>query len=271
MNVLLPLGSQEFNNQEKIPRVIHYCWFGPNPIPKFVKKCIKSWKKFLPDYKIILWNEQNFDVNQHVYTREAFEKKKYAFITDYVRIYVLFTYGGIYFDSDVEILKNLDVFLVHSAFSSFEHPESIPTGLMAAEKGNAWIKAILDYYEGKKFINNNGSLEIVSNTKIITDISVRNFGLIKNNKYQILPGDTHIYPKEYFCPWDWDKNKPIPTSNTYAIHHFSGSWVSKSLKLKVYLKKKKTLLGMSVNHILGDKLYNLIANSSFRKIKIFKN
>lgn len=264
MDTIQSKNLDNLQNQEKIPRIIHYCWFGPKPIPKFVKKCIKSWKKYLPDYEIILWNEKNFDVNDHIYTKEAFEKKKYAFITDYVRVYILYTYGGIYLDSDVEILKNIDKFLIHSAFSSFEHPDFIPTGLMAAEKENMWMKAILDHYKDKHFINKDGSLDIIANTRIITDISVNNFGLIKNNEYQILPGDTHIYPKEFFCPWDWNNNVARPTNNSYAIHHFSGSWVPNSLKFKVYCKKKKTMLGIRVKHILGIKLYDLIANHTFR-------
>jgi hypothetical protein len=265
METIFPLDFHISNSQEKIPRVIHYCWFGPKSIPRVVKRCVKSWKKFLPDYKIILWNEHNFDVNQHIYTQEAYAKKKYAFVTDYVRIYLLYTYGGIYLDSDVEIIKNIDEFLIHSAFSSFEHPDFIPTGLMASEKGNLWIKSLLNYYDSKHFIKEDDTLDMVSNTKIITQISVKDFGLIRNNEYQILKGDAHIFPKEYFCPWDWEKHCAVPTINSYAIHHFSGSWVSNSFRVRLFLKKQKTSIGLVVIRLLGTTLYNKIANSTFRK------
>ena len=109
----------------RIPKVIHYCWFGRGKLPKLAKKCIKSWKKYLPDYKIIEWNEDNFDINSNQYVREAYEAKKYAFVSDYVRLYALYNYGGIYMDTDVEVIKSLDEFLIHEAFSGFESPKDI--------------------------------------------------------------------------------------------------------------------------------------------------
>ena len=133
-----------------IPKKIYYCWFGGKPLPKLAKKCIKSWKKFLPDYEIIECNENNFDLNCCDYVREAYDNKKYAFVTDYVRLYMLYKEGGIYMDTDVEVLKNLDCFLNEKAFSGFENEKYVPTGLMASEKGNEIIGELLNYYDNKK-------------------------------------------------------------------------------------------------------------------------
>ena len=128
-------------NKRMIPKTIHYCWFGGNPLPKLAKKCIKSWKKYCPDFEIIEWNEANFDISSApLYVRQAYEAKKWAFVTDYVRLYALTSYGGIYMDTDVEVIKPLDFFLNHDAFSGFESEKSIPTGIMASKKGNIWVK-----------------------------------------------------------------------------------------------------------------------------------
>ena len=134
-----------------IPKIIHYCWFGGNPYPEDVKKCIESWKKNLPDYEIREWNEGNFDFNQIPYTKEAYETKKWAFITDYVRLHALNLYGGIYMDTDVEILKSLDPFLHEKGFAGFERIDGIQTGLMAAEKGHPFIRELKQEYEKLHF------------------------------------------------------------------------------------------------------------------------
>ena len=130
--IKIQIPETPLNPNEQIPRIIHYCWFGGKPLPSLAKKCLKSWKKYLPDYKVICWDENSFDVYAHPFTKEAFESKKWAFITDYVRLYVLNEVGGVYMDSDVEVIKPIDEFLINSAFSSFESPYLIPTGLMAS-------------------------------------------------------------------------------------------------------------------------------------------
>ena len=127
-----------------IPKIIHYCWFGGNELPEMAKRCINSWKQVLPEYKIIRWDESNFDIC-NTYVKEAYENKKYAFVTDYVRLYTMYTYGGIYMDTDVEVLKPLDKFLVNKAFSGFENYMNIPTGIMACEKGYPDFKELLSY------------------------------------------------------------------------------------------------------------------------------
>ncbi|OKP87635.1 glycosyl transferase [Paenibacillus sp. P32E] len=199
-----------------------------------MNKCINSWKVYLPDYEIKEWNEKNFDVESNRYTQEAYKEKKWAHVTDYVRLYVLYHHGGVYMDTDVEILKNIDVFLLHSAFSGFEDINLIPTGIMGAEKNNAWIKDLLTYYDGKTFYKDNGELDLVPNTRTITELSYK-YGLVSNGQYQVLNQEVYIYPKEYFCPKEYASNKIKITENTYCIHHFNGSWLDKNTRVKRFL------------------------------------
>lgn len=209
-------------------------------MPKLNQKCIESWKKILPDYELKLWNEDNFDVTTNQFVKEAYEMKKWAFVTDFVRLYVLYHYGGIYMDTDVEVLKRLDPFLQHSAFTGFENDKYIPTGIMGAEKGNKWIGYLLNYYENKKFILKDRSLNTIPNTQIITEMS-KEWGLKINNRYQVLKGDIHIYPSEYFCPLAYNSLKKNFTKNTYTIHHFSGSWLDSRSKIKLKVKRLLSL------------------------------
>ena len=127
-----------------IPKKIHYCWFGRNPLPESAQKCIASWRKYLPDYEIKEWNEDNFDINVNLYVKQAYESRKFAFVTDYVRLYALASEGGVYMDTDVEVLKTFDPFLHHHAFSGFENNNYVPTGMMASEKNGKWVTELLD-------------------------------------------------------------------------------------------------------------------------------
>lgn len=208
-----------------IPKIIHYCWFGRGALPEDSKQYIESWKKYCPDYEIKEWNEDNFDVNSNRYVKEAYEAKKYAFVTDYVRLYALYHEGGIYMDTDVEVIKPLDRFLEHHAFSSFENNDSIPTGLMASEKGGKWVKKLLDEYDGISFIKPDKTMDLTTNVIRITNLTEKEYGLKRKSSYQDL-GDVTLYPHEYFCPKDWNTGKINITENTYAIHHFKGSWHS---------------------------------------------
>ena len=188
-----------------IPKVIHYCWFGGKEMPKLAKKCIKSWKKYCPDYELKLWNEETFDINSNPYVKEAYENKKFAFVTDYVRLFALYNYGGVYMDTDVEVLKSIDEFLENAAFTGFESSNYVPTGIMASEKKLPIIKSLLDYYTDRHFVNTDGSFDITTNTKTITKI-LSDKGLILNNSYQKVEEFT-LYPSDYFCPIDWRTNK----------------------------------------------------------------
>lgn len=208
-----------------IPKRIHYCWFGGNLLPELAEKCISSWKKFCPDYEIIEWNEKNFDINCCPYVSEAYQAKKWAFVTDYVRLFVLYTYGGIYMDTDVEIIRSINPFLNHNAFSGFENDKQIPTGIMAAEKENPWIEKLLSYYQGRHFIFEDGCLDLTTNVNIITKITADNYPIKLNNTYQVLD-DVTFYPKEYFCPKDFEMKEIHLTNESVTIHHFNGSWIT---------------------------------------------
>ena len=217
-----------------IPKIIHYCWFGGNPLPDDAKSCIESWKKNCPDYEIREWNESNFDLNCCSYVRQAYEAKKWAFITDYVRLYAMVNYGGIYMDTDVEVRKPLDSFLKHQAFSGFQEPKYIPTGIMACEKGFPLFKQLLDEYDTRVFVKDDGSYNTVPNTVYITDLCLER-GLELNNKYQVVEGFA-LYPVDYFCAKSFATGMVQETENTYTIHHFAGSWYTEEQKRRKELK-----------------------------------
>lgn len=217
---------------QKIPKIIHYCWFGRGEKNQKIRECIESWKKYLSDYEFIEWNEDNFDIRCNQYVKEAYENRKWAFVTDYVRLYTLYHYGGIYMDTDVEVLKSLDIFLENQAFSGFEDEMHIPTGIMGSVKKHIWIEKLLKFYEDKHFIENE-KLDLTPNTQTITDITRKEFDLILNNKKQILKGGLILYPKDYFCPKNHYNGKIYLTENTYTIHHFNGSWRDKNLLQKI--------------------------------------
>lgn len=216
-----------------IPKIIHYCWFGRGPKPELANKCIESWKKFLPEYEIKEWNEDNFDLNLYPYTKEAYENRKFAFVTDVVRLYALYNEGGIYMDTDVEVLKPLDKFLHHNAFSGFEDGVNVPTGIMASEKGGKWAKENLEYYNDRHFIGKDGSLDLRTNVYTITNYMLQ-YGLKQDNTLQDFEGLITMYPKEYFCPLSVDGYELKITPNTHTIHHFMGSWGSKSKMVKYW-------------------------------------
>lgn len=251
-----------------IPKKIHYCWFGHNPKPKLAKKCIKSWKKYCPDYEIIEWNEDNFDISSSpLYVRQAYEAKKWAFVTDYVRLYALTMYGGIYMDTDVEVTKNLDVFLKHEAFSGFEDNEHILTGIMACEKDNRLFKGWLKEYDKLLFVNEDGTYNMQTNVVTITN-SMKKMGMKLDNSFQIIDGCA-FYPNDYFCPKDFYSNMIVVTENTHTIHHFSGSWLDKETQKKHRKNARKRIREIRIDRIkhtpnrvlkrlLGDEKYEML-------------
>lgn len=239
-----------------IPKIIHYCWFGRGQMPSLAEKCIASWKKYLPDYEIKEWNEDNFNLDLYPYVREAYNARKFAFVTDVVRLYALYTEGGIYMDTDVEVLKPLDQFLVHIAFSGFEGHTTVSTGIMASERGGAWAKENLAYYDGRHFRKTDGSLDITTNVTTVTNYMLAK-GLKPNNTLQDFPNLITFYPKEYFCPIDYKTKKGEITSNTYCIHHFAGSWMSVRKKIKNrfirFIGPTLTTLLMKIKHMIKNK------------------
>jgi mannosyltransferase OCH1-like enzyme len=220
-----------------IPKIIHYCWFGKGDMPKLETECIRSWKKHLPDYEFVLWNEERFDVTKHPYVKEAYEAKKYAFVTDYVRLYALYYYGGIYMDTDVEVLKPLDSFLVHKAFIGCESDVLLGTGTIGAESGHPWIKDLLAEYENKRFILPDGSYNTIPNTYLVAEFTKKAYGWEPKDAYQVLKEDLHVYPFDFFCAKDLRTGKICANENTYTIHRFSGSWKSKREKLNDEIKR----------------------------------
>lgn len=217
-------------------------------MPELALKCIASWKKYLPEYEIKEWNEDNFDLDMYPYVREAYDNRKFAFVTDVVRLYALYHEGGVYMDTDVEVLKPLDKFLHHPAFSGFEDDTHIPTGIMASERHGAWAKWQLEYYQGKHFVKEDKTLDLTTNVLIIGS-SMAQSGFVMKNSFQDFKGMIAIYPKDYFCPKSHVDGQIYLTENTYTIHHFAGSWQPKSLKV-----------GKKIRKIIGEKMYLLLVN-----------
>lgn len=207
-----------------IPKVIHYCWFGRSKLPPLAKKCIASWKKFLPDYEIIEWNEDNYDITQNAYMAAAYKEKKYGFVPDYIRSDLIYRYGGFYFDTDVEVIRSLDSLLHYKGILGFESKDFVAGGLIVAgEKGLEIFKEMRDIYDNISFYNKDGSLNLLPSPAYNTEVLVRH-GLKKNGMLQDVAGIT-IFPTDYFCPKPSEFEKTHLTENTYTIHHYAGSWI----------------------------------------------
>lgn len=220
-----------------IPKIIHYCWFGRNALPPLAVKCINSWKKFFPDYEIIEWNEDNFDVNVIPYTQEAYASKKYAFVSDYARFWILYKYGGLYFDTDVEVIRPMDDIIQKGPFMGCETNYlkkgataiAVAPGLgLGVNPGLGLYKEILDLYATLHFIEN-GVLNETTVVQYITEILYKK-GLLNVNKIQNCAG-VWIYPMEYFCPLHGSKINF--TKNTRSIHHYMASWKNLSIRKKI--------------------------------------
>lgn len=219
-----------------IPKIIHYCWFGHSPLPELAVKCIDSWKRLLPDYEIIEWNENNYDINSIPYIAEAYKNKKYAFVSDYARFDILYHHGGVYFDTDVEVLKDITPIIEKGAFVGLEKIGSIATGLgIGFEKGNEVLKDILDSYKNETFILPNGELNLRTVVDRVTEIFIK-YGFSNLEELQIVK-NVVIYPIEYFCPKNPDTGIINITDNSYTIHHYDGSWLSHNMKI-LYREKQ---------------------------------
>jgi mannosyltransferase OCH1-like enzyme len=210
-----------------IPKIIHYCWFGGNPIPEFSQKCIASWKKYCPEYEIKEWNDNNYNVHKMKYIDEAYNAGKYAFASDYARFDIIYQYGGIFLDVDVEIIKPFNNNLLkNNSFGGFEDAKYVnPGSIFAGEKGCALARELMEFYGTYNFIKKRGKLNLTPSPRIFTDILLK-YGLTQKNTYQEL-GIFTAYPSDYFCPKDFNTGKLSTTKNTYSIHHYDSSWYSK--------------------------------------------
>lgn len=248
--------------ENKISKKIHYCWFGKGEKSKLMKKCIKSWKRYLPDYEIIEWNEDNYDFLSNDFCREAYENKKWAFVSDYARLDILYKNGGIYMDTDVEIIKNIDELLLDEAFIGFENKDYLSTAVIGAQKENLWIKEVLEYYRNRRFIKQNGEMDLIPNPVIITGITCEKYNLKIDNSSQNLNSILRVYPKEYFSPKNVDRTSDI-SLKTYAIHHFNGSWLDENSGVK---KMIADFIISNFDIKVSSKIFSL-----YQKIKKLKN
>lgn len=236
-----------------ISKRIHYFWFGGEKKPDSVIKCINTWKKYCPDYEIIEWNESNSNINFCDFTKKAYEAKKYAFVSDVLRLWVVYTYGGIYLDTDVELLKSYDDFLENDGFIGFENNDYVNTGQgFGADKGNKIIGEMLDFYKLLDFDENN----IIKCTEINTKILVNN-GLVLNGDFQNINGFV-VYPQNYFNPYDDTTGKLNKTDSTYSIHWYAKTWMKRS--------KAKDRLIKLIHRVFGTEfIHNLAVKLGFRK------
>ena len=256
------------NTSTSIPKVIHYCWFGGNPLPPLAEKCIESWKKYLPDYEIKRWDESNFDVNIIPYTQQAYEAKKYAFVSDYARFWILYKYGGLYFDTDVEVIRPMDDIIARGPFMGCENPAEagatpdslgVAPGLgLGVNPGLGLYKELLDLYSELNFKNPDGSLNTKTIVEYTTELLCRK-GLRNIPDIQEIE-DIYIYPVDYLCPMDYDTAKLTITDNTRSIHHYAASWLAKSDRIKI-----------AISEIIGPRYSKICANILHRILELKKS
>lgn len=238
-----------------VPKVIHYCWFGRGKMPPIAEKCIKSWKRYCPDYEIICWNEDNFDLMQNRYMREAYEAGKWAFVSDFARLKVIYDHGGIYLDTDVELRKPLDPLLEGRGFMGFDEKGIVATGLgFGAEAGNEIVGAFLKDYDDLPFVLEDGSFDLTPCPDRNT-AALKHLGMDMENTDQTFMG-MRFLPRDYLCPMDYYTGKKTITKNTYSIHHYCASWTSKVTKRTTRIKR-----------IIGLKWYNRLYGKFLHKFK----
>jgi hypothetical protein len=224
-----------------IPSIIHYCWFGGSWLTGLTKRCIASWRNFFPGFEIKEWNESNYDVYKIPYTSEAYKEKRYAFVSDYARFDILYRFGGVYFDTDVEVLKPFDRIIKNGPFMGMESGKKVNSGCgIGCGAGLDTIKQIIYFYSKLRFIEKDGMYNLKTVSEYITEI-FETYGFKKTNVLQTLAGFT-IYPSEYFAPKSTIDGKIRITGNTHSIHHYNASWVPQSEKPYYEIKRKLCLI-----------------------------
>ncbi|WP_047245797.1 glycosyltransferase family 32 protein [Maribacter thermophilus] len=239
-----------------IPKIIHYCWLSGEEFPLDIKRNIASWKSLLPDYEFMLWDTERFNLEEWPFAKEAFEKKKYAFACDIVRLYAVLKYGGIYLDTDVQLLKKFDNLLHLPYFVGLEYANIIEAAVFGAEKNSEWLAHCLKYYDNRSFVKEDGSMDIVIMPTIMKLQLQKIRQIVPMTKEEVGMVDRlindeskfYLFPCEYFSPKDVETGKIHTTKNTYAIHHFNSSWLPYFSKLR---RRIKLILGVKmVNRML---------------------
>lgn len=253
-----------------IPKVIHYCWFGTKKLPELELACIDSWKKYLPDYELRFWNEQTFDIEQVPFTSQAYRAQKYAFVSDYVRAYALSKYGGIYLDTDVEVLSDFTSLLEgKTVVLGFENRKFIGTAFMAFSQGHSIVRSLQDYYDKRNFQMRNGHLNITANPLILAEILTKYN--VKFNGQEQCQNDIYLLNREYFFPKKIKDGVFLVTNQTVAIHHFTGSWLTESQRkrgtsflwkevFRPFLRNSRYVLKLIVGKKFTERLEIIIRN-----------
>lgn len=254
-----------------IPKIIHMCWLSGDAYPEQVQKCLDSWKKNLPDYEIRIWDRNSFDFNSIFWTRQAIECRKYAFASDFIRFYALYNYGGIYLDSDVEVLKSFDAFLNQKFFFGYEYSGLPEAAVIGSEPGMDFINSMLEWYMTRPFINEDGSCNAVVAPLVVKYFFEKetSFDLCDDEKVHSVAGGT-VFTHDYFSPKNCFSKKSDPvrkniTENTAAIHHFNSGWIKKGFSVRI-----KRMIHLALIFILGKKKYNRFMHSHRKPLKSVK-
>lgn len=238
-----------------IPKIIHYCWLSGEPYPPLVKQCIESWHKHLPDYEFILWDTHRIDIHSNKWLKEAFDNKKYAFAADYIRCYALYNFGGIYLDSDVEVLKNFDIFLNSKSFIGYDSTGAIEAAIVGAEPNCQWLGLALQHYANRPFVKQDGRFDMQPIPRLFNTVLHKCYRFNDTPDQLQKLSDVTLYPYDYFSPKNYQTKKVNKTHNTHSIHHFDGAWIDDSYKIKL-----KKLLHTILNGIFGNQLYIKVLN-----------
>ena len=247
-----------------IPKIIHLCWMSGDPFPSDIQKCIDSWKRILPDYEIWLWDTKRFDLSTSVWVTEAYDKKKYAFCADYIRMYALFNYGGVYLDSDVEVLRSFNDLLTLPYFIGYESKQYFEAAIIGAEKGNPFIGDVLAYYKDRHFVKENGSLDIQIMPEVMMNVTNSKWKRVLINEISDFINDPtiiNVFPYDWFSPIDSTGKRYVlrVSKNTYCIHHFASAWVDWRVKLLVKIFGYNSPLRNRIQR-LGKSFLNFISN-----------
>ncbi|MEG2348020.1 MAG: glucosyltransferase domain-containing protein [Clostridia bacterium] len=252
---------------ENATKIIHYCWFGPNKLSKLAKKCIASWKKYMPDYEIKLWNEDNFDFNQNEFVRQAYEQKKWAFVSDYARLKAISEFGGVYFDTDIEIVKDMSDILNQDCFMGIEDSNLVNAAVLGAKKAhNKFIDEMISIYDSHEKFDSEDIYKITIPSQITNKLL--EYGLDKKcKKIQKLDNDSiTVYPREYFYPLSYDHQNNIFTDNTYTIHHFDATWASTPEKITLFFRRHNMgamVRVVDILVILKNIILNIVKDKAF--------